>query len=78
MAMCSNRGDSRGMGKMTALVIREFVSRKEVHRIDLSNVSERYVEKVMRGILRQLNTDRYFVDDSEVDVARNAGRIDEA
>lgn len=59
---------------MTALVIREFGSRKEIHRIELSNVSERYVEKVLRGVLRQLNTDRYFVDDSEVDIAREAER----
>ena len=77
MAMCLNRGDSRGMGKVTDLVIREIVSRKEVHRVHLANVSERHVEKTMRGILRQMDTDRFFVDDSEADIAREAERTGE-
>jgi len=52
---------------MASLHIRDIVTRDIVHSVVLSNTSERYVERVLRGLLRNINVDKYFVDDSEVD-----------
>ena len=35
-----------------------------VHRIDVSSKSNSQVEKVLSGMLRNMDTDRYFVEDS--------------
>jgi len=55
---------------MTDLVIRELITHKEVHRVPLNSLNERHVERVMFGILRNMDTNNYFIDDSEVDRAR--------
>jgi hypothetical protein len=51
------------------LVIRRLDDRSEVKRIGVSHLDDRYVGKVMSGLLRNMNTDDYFIDDTEVDKA---------
>ena len=54
------------------LRVRSFDTREIVHSVGLSNLKESHVEKAMMGMLRNMNTDKYFIDDSEVDAAREA------
>jgi len=42
-----------------------------VKSIGLSSLSENHVEKARMGLLRNMDTDNFFVDDSEVDAERN-------
>lgn len=37
-----------------------------VHELDVTGRGDRYVEKVMRGMLINMNRDKYFVDDTAV------------
>ena len=39
-----------------------------------TRLSERHVERVMMGMLRNMNTDDYFIDDSEIDQARKGAK----
>lgn len=57
-------------GALAYLIIRSFETHEEVKKIALHNLDELHVEKVMRGLLRQMDTDKYFIDDDEVDKAR--------
>lgn len=52
------------------LRIRRFDTREIVHSVGVSNLGEGYIERVMYGMLINMNTDQYFIDDSEVDEAR--------
>jgi len=45
------------------LVIRAFEGKAEVKRIEVTGHAEHYIERVERGLLRNMNTDAYFVDD---------------
>lgn len=54
---------------MADLIVRELGTRKEVSRVDVTGKSERTVERVMLGMLANMS-ERYFIDDSEVDAAR--------
>lgn len=54
------------------LYVRELGTRKEVYRVALTTLNEARVEKVMAGMLRQMDTNKYYIDDSEVDAAREA------
>jgi len=56
--------------KAVYLYVRNLETNEIVDSIEIKNLSEDHVEKVMRGLLRNMNTDRYFVDDSEVDEVR--------
>lgn len=56
------------------LYVRELGTHKEVHRVALTTLNEAHVEKVMRGMLRNMDTNTYYIDDSEVDAARAAER----
>jgi len=47
------------------LKVVEFETRKVVSEVDVTGQSRRIVEKVMLGMLRNMNTDRFFIDDSE-------------
>jgi len=48
------------------IYIRRRSDREVVKEIDVSKRSESFIEKCIRGILRNLNTDEYFVDDSNL------------
>ena len=52
------------------LRIRRFDTREVVRSVALHSVRRRYVERVMMGMLINMNTADYFIDDSEVDAAR--------
>lgn len=52
------------------LRVRSLATQEIVSNIGLTNLNARRVERVMRGLLRNMNTERFFVDDSEVDAAR--------
>ncbi len=51
------------------LVVRRLDDRSEVKRIGVSHLDDRYVGKVMSGLLRNMNKDKFFIDDTEVDKA---------
>ena len=46
---------------MAALVIRDIETDEEVRRLDVTGKSERQIEKIERGMLRQMDTERYYV-----------------
>ncbi len=52
------------------LHVRELKTRKCVKCIGLKNIRDSNVERVMMGMLINMNTDDYFIDDSDVDRAR--------
>lgn len=53
------------------LVVRETDTKKQVARIHVSSLSERHVERVISGIMRNMRDD-LFIDDSEIEAARAA------
>lgn len=48
-----------------AIEIREFGTDDLVKRIDLTRSDDRHVERVMRGLLMQMNTDRFYAVEVE-------------
>lgn len=53
--------------KTTAsLHVRDLKTREIVGSVPLSNASPRYVERVMQGMLRNMDTNRFYIDDEEV------------
>jgi len=61
------------------LRVRRFDTREIVHSVALSRYHTRpdVLQRVMLGMLRNMNTDDYFIDDSEVDAAREQGGEEE-
>jgi hypothetical protein len=49
------------------LHVRDIETGKVVDSVEVSTTSSRHVEKVMRGMMINMNRDRYFIDDSEFD-----------
>lgn len=47
---------------MSALIIREFESGKEVDRFDTTGDTERQIDRLERGILINLDRDNFYVD----------------
>ena len=56
-------------GYKAYLHVRDLKTKEIIDSIGVSNLGHRYVEKVMRGMLINMNPS-YFVDDSDVDEAR--------
>jgi len=52
------------------LRVRSLETREIISSVGLSDLRDSHVERVMMGMLRNMNTDKYFVDDSKVDAAR--------
>jgi hypothetical protein len=52
------------------LYIRDIATDAKVSTIGLTSLSERYVEKVIAGIMNRMDLDKYYVDDSEVEEMR--------
>lgn len=52
------------------LRVRDLETGKSVHSVAINNLSDRHVERVMLGMLRNMNRDKYFIDDGEVDAAK--------
>lgn len=53
---------------MPDLIVRRISDREEVDRVALRSAHPHYVEKVMRGLLINMDTEKYFVDDTEAEV----------
>ena len=49
------------------IYVRKMDTGEVVKTISLSNTSERHVEMVVRGLLRNMDTSNFYVDDSEAD-----------
>lgn len=43
----------------------EIETCKVEHRIDVAGKSQSQIDKTVRGLLRQINTDKYFVSEPE-------------
>ena len=52
---------------MTKPYVKRLGSQETVDEIEVTNPSQRKIEKIMRGMLHQMNTDEYYIDDSEFD-----------
>ena len=52
------------------LYIRDIATDANVSTIGLTSLSQRYVEKVIAGIMNRMDLDKYYVDDSEVEEMR--------
>lgn len=52
------------------LYVRRIDTDVAIHKVSISSVSENYVERVMSGMLRNMNTDEFYIDDSEADKIR--------
>ena len=51
-----------------AIVVREQVTNKEIHRVEMSTpFTDSKLERVMMGLLRNMDTDKFYADDSECD-----------
>ena len=50
---------------MAQLHIRDLESDEIVRSIPLKSTASGYVERVMSGLLRKMNLDEYYLDDSE-------------
>ncbi len=48
------------------LIVRCLDNSSELYRLDVSGRSEHIVEKVERGLLLRVDTERFFVDDTDV------------
>lgn len=57
------------------LLVRRIETREIVHRVGVSNLSPNYIDRVVRGMLINMNRDKFFVDESEVDAAREVEAI---
>ena len=60
------------------LRVRDLHTRKIIDSVELTNLSENHVQRVMLGMLRNMDTDNYFIDDSEIDKARKQNRVPQA
>ena len=52
---------------MSKLYVREIATREIVHTVDAGNEREQHVEQIMLGMLHNMNTGEYFIDDSEIE-----------
>jgi len=54
------------------LRVRRFDTREIVHSVALSryHIQPNVLQRVMMGMLINMNTDEYFIDDSEVDALK--------
>ena len=52
---------------MPSYIVRELETDKEIHRVKLkASCGERAAEKILNGILRQVDAEKYYVDEAEV------------
>lgn len=56
-----------GSKRHRAIVIRDLTTNAAVHQIEVSNPTERKLEKLERGLLLKTDLDRFWVDLSEFD-----------
>ena len=56
---------------MANLYVKRLDTRETVSTIDLHGKTGRAAERVVSGLLRQMDTETYFVDDDEVEYPEN-------
>ena len=54
------------------IYVKRLGTNEVVDTIKFTGTSERKQERVMMGLLRNMDTDRFYADDSEVDAAIDA------
>lgn len=59
---------------MADLLIIKRATQEVVKRIKVSSLGETYVDRVVRGIEINLNHEEYYVDEREIEAAREAQR----
>jgi len=52
------------------LLVKSFETDEVIKKLAIHDLDEKHIERVMLGLLRQMDRERYYVDDSEVDEAR--------
>jgi len=52
------------------LRVRRLDTQEIVHSVPLQQSDLHHVERVMMGMLINMNTDKFYIDDSEADAAR--------
>lgn len=50
---------------MSALVIRQYISGEAVRRIDTSRLSESQRDRALTGLLTQLDSDQFYVEEED-------------
>ncbi len=55
------------------LVVRSIADGAIVRRVAVYDIGEKRVDRIMTAMLAQMDTDSFFVDDSDVEAAREAG-----
>ena len=60
---------------MPNLYVKVIKTREIVHTVPLKSTNWRYIEKVMLGMLRNMDTDNYFIDDNEKEVKMDIGIV---
>lgn len=63
--------DDQDKEYLAFLIVRNIKTHEEAGRVGLSHIDDRYVERVMSGMLINMGED-YYIDDSDVDRARAA------
>jgi hypothetical protein len=63
--MVTSETTGNGPTKPPAIVIRDKSTKAEVHRVKVPNPTESKVSRVMRGILINLDAERFELDVSE-------------
>lgn len=63
---------TKASGATPCYVVRDLETREEVHRVQVASTSPWTQDRILRGMLINMNTDRFFVDTSEVDDAGGA------
>lgn len=60
--------------KPVYIYVKSFEDKSYAHKIEVrpSNLTERYIERVERGLLRNMDTETYYVDTDEADAAVEA------
>lgn len=52
---------------MPSYIVRELETDREIHRVKLKEeCGEKTAEKVLNGLLRRLDLEKYYVDEAEV------------
>lgn len=49
------------------LHIRRLSDNESVRDVDVTGKGDRQIERTIRGVLRKLNTEEFYVDDTEID-----------
>jgi len=51
--------------KKRYLRVKKLETNEEVHKVEITNPTQRKVERVMLGMLQNMNTDNYYIDDDD-------------